>query len=130
MPDRKKVLRGIKHCDLGSCATTKKHCPYWKIGDSDCRKKLFADVVALLKSDEADINALSAKYADLLDRTLEGEAYPLIDDGEDFASIGGAPEIVHKWKCGSCGKVICYSENPPKTIKFCLFCGAAVKRDD
>ena len=127
MPDRKKVLRGIKCCALGLCATTKRHCPYWAVGDAECRQKLLADVSAILKADEADIDAMIEKYTDLLDRTLEEETLPLVDAGEDFASIGGAPELVHKWKCGACGKVICYSENPPKTIKFCWVCGRRVK---
>lgn len=92
MPDRKKVLRGIKSCALGLCATTKRHCPYWAVGDAECRQKLLADVSALLKADEAVINALSEKYADLLDRMLEEEAFPLVDAGEDFASCGAEIE--------------------------------------
>lgn len=57
----------------------------------------------------------------------EQEPVELLDDGEDFVSIGDRMEITHRWKCGGCGNFVVYCETRPK-IKFCHLCGREFKR--
>lgn len=57
----------------------------------------------------------------------EQEPVELLDDGEDFVSIGDRMDITHRWKCGGCGNFVVYCETRPK-IKFCHLCGREFKR--
>lgn len=104
--DRKKAIEGLKCCskyEADSC----KACPYNK----ECEPKpggvspMMADVLALLK---------------------EQEPKPLIDDGEDFITIGKETQISRRWKCGGCGAIVVYcKERPP--INYCQLCGIKFK---
>ena len=55
------------------------------------------------------------------------EPVELIDDGDDFVSVGDKMEITRRWKCGGCGNFVVYCETRPK-IKFCHLCGREFKR--
>ena len=53
MPDREKVIKGLKYCthtDGKECM----NCPYWL--DADCVEALNADALALLKEQERQLN--------------------------------------------------------------------------
>lgn len=64
---------------------------------------------------------------DVLELLKEQEPVELIDDGEDFVSIGDRMELTRRWKCGGCGNFVVYCETRPK-IKFCHLCGREFKR--
>lgn len=101
MPDVKKVLTGLE------CLITNEvpceGCPY--NGSGYCMRNIAQDARELLK---------------------EQEPVELIDDGDDFVSIGDRMEITHRWKCGGCGHFVVYCETRPK-IKFCHLCGREFK---
>lgn len=104
MPDREKVITALAIC-TGKCKCF--GCWYGQNNpDFRCQDRLKEDALALLK---------------------EQEPVELLDDGEDFVSIGDRMEITNRWKCGGCGHFVVYCETRPK-IKFCHMCGREFKR--
>lgn len=88
---------------------------------------LFHEYKVCYNGDEEDTynRFLSANNA--LELLKEQEPVELLDDGEDFVSIGDRMEITNRWKCGGCGNFVVYCETRPK-IKFCHMCGREFKR--
>jgi len=68
MPDREKVIKGLSNHVYGHPHTRCHKCPYWGTGahgSSECTV-LFADALALLKEQEAEISKISKAYLDLV----------------------------------------------------------------
>ena len=102
MPDREKVIDGLKMHKSGLCnaltATGKVYCPYYENNDN-CMIELLNDALALLK---------------------EQEAIEPVEMTDDFYPIGD-PLRTTGWKCGKCGERIACHDN------YCPNCGKAVK---
>lgn len=78
MIDRKKVIKGLEHCDFGDFVTCHE-CPYYQ--SNDCTDELKNDILALLKEQEPIAPSL------------------LVSNGPD--------EVCSRWYlCGKCKKPI------------------------
>ena len=102
MVDLENVIRGLECCRRGFCFS----CPYNDGIDEnvECKQKWADDALSLLKAQEP--------------------VKPYIDyDGQDV------------WRCGSCGATLFHlshtqaDENEQNCVKFCRYCGKAVKWD-
>lgn len=123
MPDLEKVIYSIERCichvpdACRDCAYDAGH-PY-----NECVELLLRDALGLLKAQEADIKALSEKYADLLDRTLEA-----VPPEKRELPYGMYDAVKYEYKCGACGCGL--MKNEKWRANFCPTCGTAVKWDD
>lgn len=64
MPDREKVIKGLKSCSEVDCT----ECQYGTEGHghSDCIERLCADTLALVKGQESTLNLLRSTMEDLV----------------------------------------------------------------
>ena len=68
MPDREKVIKGVEHCFHGQECCGDIECPYYIEHLSDCccleecQENLKADVIALLKEQEAIVQCKDCKH--------------------------------------------------------------------
>ena len=105
MADREKVIKGLECCsDTEYDCALQNDCPYGRNYGEECMLELKKDVLELLKEQEP-----VAPYMDY--------------DGQDV------------WRCGSCGATLFHlshtqaDENEQNCVKFCRYCGKAVKWD-
>lgn len=120
MADLKKVIYSIERCichvpdACRDCAYDAGH-PY-----NECVELLLRDSLELLKAQEADIKALSEKYADLLDRTMEA-----VPPEKRELPYGMYDAVKYEYKCGACGCGL--MRNEKWRANYCPECGKAVK---
>lgn len=120
MPDLEKVIYSIERCTCHipdacrDCAYDAGH-PY-----NECVELLLRDSLELLKAQEADIKALSEKYADLLDRTMEA-----VPPEKRELPYGMYDAVKYEYKCGACGCGL--MRNEKWRANYCPECGKAVK---
>ena len=102
MPDREKVIRGLRQCltkglDEMQCTD----CPYGVNGGMGCARELCRDALELLKAQEP----------------IRAEDYykPILNEVHSYVS--------DMWRCGACESRIYYHQ------KYCGACGKAVKWD-
>lgn len=120
MPDLEKVIYSIERCichvpdACRDCAYDAGH-PY-----NECVELLLRDSLELLKAQEADIKALSEKYADLLDRTMEA-----VPPEKRELPYGMYDAVKYEYKCGACGCGL--MRNEKWRANYCPECGKAVK---
>ena len=64
MPDREKVIKGLKSCSEVDCT----ECQYGTEGHghSDCIERLCADTLALVKGQESTLNLLRSTMEDMV----------------------------------------------------------------
>ena len=64
MPDREKVIKGLKSCSEMDCT----ECQYGTEGHghSDCIERLCADTLALVKGQESTLNLLRSTMEDMV----------------------------------------------------------------
>ena len=64
MPDREKVIKGLKSCSEVDCT----ECQYGTEGHghSDCIERLCADTLALVKEQESTLNRLRSTMEDMV----------------------------------------------------------------
>lgn len=72
MADLNRVIRGLEALE-GEAYSRWVHCQYTKDQLINGIGEYVPDAIALLKAQEAEINALAEKYTDLLDRMLEAQ---------------------------------------------------------
>lgn len=118
MAELKKVIKGLECCilrdpdDHARCS----QCSY----ESNCVNRLKMDALELLKAQEADIKALSEKYAELLDRTMEA-----VPPEKRELPYGMYDAVKYEYKCGACGCGL--MRNEKWRANYCPECGKAVK---
>ena len=120
MPELNKVIYSIERCichvpdACRDCAYDAGH-PY-----NECVELLLRDALQLLKAQEADIKALSEKYADLLDRTMEA-----VPPEKRELPYGMYDAVKYEYKCGACGCGL--MRNEKWRANYCPECGRSVK---
>ena len=102
MPDREKVLLGLKYCGKG-CNSK---CPYWHqfgFGDDGCTHTMRMDALELLKEQDdeikilhSDLNDLQKEHDKLLDKKI-----PLITNGQEVVRC---KDCKHWWYGNYCDK--------------------------
>ena len=108
MAELENVIKGLECClNTGNYEECTENCPYFtkKHGMWVCAENMQRDALSLLKAQEP--------------------VKPYIDyDGQDV------------WRCGSCGATLFHlshtqaDENEQNCVKFCRYCGKAVKWDE
>lgn len=128
MPDREKIIKGLEHCSKGpiGCQT---NCPYQR--DFGCRAQLTADVLSLLKEQEArvmtmsEVKAFDWDYCYLEEERLPGKEYRAVCGDYALTCITwpcvtsmriqhGDESYGRKWRCWSAKP----TDEQRKTVKW------------
>ena len=104
MPNKKKVIEGLEHCDFGGSSTCyEKECPYYQ--SYDCTDELKNDILVLLKEQDA------------MEPDTDNDAIALLEEQEHIAPTWTCGKL----SCGNCGQRI------HSGYYCCPYCGRKIK---